>query len=164
MDVQNSLSMAFLAISDQCEFFLKIFLQNGRRRSFWMSEIHFLSHVWPFQIDTQLFFKIFTKWLPSTILEVRNSLLMAFLAISDRYATLIFLKYFDKMAAVGHFGYPKFTFHHICGHFRLILNFIFFLNILQNGRRHLFFDVRNSLLIAFLAISDRYATFIFGNF
>ena len=30
-----------------CEFFL----QNGCRRPFWMSEIHFRSHFWPFQID-----------------------------------------------------------------------------------------------------------------
>ena len=34
-------------------FFLKK-LQNDRRRPFWMSEIHFRSYFWPFQIDTQL--------------------------------------------------------------------------------------------------------------
>ena len=27
------------------------------------------------------------------------------MAISDRYATLFFLEFFDKMAAVGHFGW-----------------------------------------------------------
>ena len=27
------------------------FWQNGHRRPFWMSEIHFRSHFWPFQID-----------------------------------------------------------------------------------------------------------------
>ena len=32
------------------------FWQNGWRRPYWMSEIHFQSHFWPFQIDTQLIF------------------------------------------------------------------------------------------------------------
>ena len=31
----------------------------------------------------------------------------------------------DKMAAVGHFGFPKFTFDRISGHFRSIQNFCF---------------------------------------
>ena len=35
-------------------FFALFFLQNGRRRPFWMSEIHSRSHLWPFQINTQL--------------------------------------------------------------------------------------------------------------
>ena len=35
------------------------FAQNGRRRSFWMSENNFQSHFLPFQIDTKLFFKFF---------------------------------------------------------------------------------------------------------
>ena len=34
-----------------CNFYFKQFLQNGCRRPFWMSEIHFRSHFWPFQID-----------------------------------------------------------------------------------------------------------------
>ena len=61
--------------------------QNGRRGPFWMSEIHFRSHFWPFQIDTQLYFfwNFLTKWLPSAILDVRNWLLIAFLAIFDQY-------------------------------------------------------------------------------
>ena len=68
-------------------FFFFNFLQNGRRRPFWMPEIHFWSHFWPFQIDTQLNFcwQFFTKWLPSAILDVRNSLSIAFLAIFDQY-------------------------------------------------------------------------------
>ena len=37
-----------------------------------------------------------------------------FWPFSDRYATLII---FDNMAAVGHFGCPKFTLDHISGHF-----------------------------------------------
>ena len=35
-------------------FFFWNFWQNGWRRPFWMSEIHFRSHFWPFQIETQL--------------------------------------------------------------------------------------------------------------
>ena len=38
--------------------------------------------------------------------------------IEDIYATLLHI--FDKMPAVGHFGYPKFTFDHISGHFTSI--------------------------------------------
>ena len=68
-------------------------------------------------------FEILTKWLTSAILDVRNSLSIAFLAISDRYATFFFLEIFDKMAAVGHFGCPKFTFDRISGHFRSIGHF-----------------------------------------
>ena len=49
-----------------------LFLQNGRRRPFWMIENHFRSHFSPFQINTQLFLLIFfSKWPPAAILEVR---------------------------------------------------------------------------------------------
>ena len=43
LDVRNSLSIAFLAILDQCGilFFYKILLQNSRCRTFWMFENHF---------------------------------------------------------------------------------------------------------------------------
>ena len=58
-------------------------------------------------------------------------------AISDRYATLIILEIFYKMAAVGHFGCPKFTFDRISDLPAIL-------------------DVRNSLSMAFLAISDPY--------
>ena len=76
------------------QHFLYFFLQNGRRRPSWMSEIHFRSHFWPFQIDTQLyfFFKFLTKWLPSAILDVRNSLCFTFLAILDQYRIFDFFE------------------------------------------------------------------------
>ena len=79
LDDRKSLSIAFLAISDQCATsnFFKFCSQNGCRRPFWMTENHFQS----------LFF---TKWLPVAILDDRNSLLIAFFAISDQYATLFF--------------------------------------------------------------------------
>ena len=109
-----------------------------------MSENHFRSHFWPFQIyrklfnilfgypkftldhisghfrSIQIFLKFFTKCLPVAILDVRKSLSISFLAISDRYTTLFFFEIFDKMAAVGYFGCPKFTLYHISGHFRSI--------------------------------------------
>ena len=59
-----------------------------------------------------------------------------------------FLKHFDKMAAADHFGCPKFTFDRISGHFRSIwiLNF--------DKMAAAILDVRKSLSITFLAISD----------
>ena len=102
-----------------------------------MSKNHFL----PFQINTiiYIFVNFFTKWLPVAILDVQNSLSMAFLAISDQHKTFLnfvtkwpaapildvgsffgtffFVDIFDKMAAVGHFGCLTFTFDGISGHF-----------------------------------------------
>ena len=97
-------------------------------------------------IQILLFF--FTKWLPVAIVDVRKSLSISFLSISHRYATLFFFEIFDKMAAGGHFGCPKFTFDRISGHFRSI--------------GHIILDFRNSLSIAILAISDRYRFFCFS--
>ena len=70
----------------------------------------------------------------------------------------IFLDIFciDKMAAVGHFGCPKFTFDHISGHFRLIR--IFLLLFLTKWLPAAILEIRNSLSIEFLAMSDRYAS------
>ena len=101
------------------------FLQNGCRWPFWMSENSFRSHFWPFQIDTLYFFlKFLTKWLPSAILDIPNSLWITFLAILDQYR--FFFIFFYKMAAGGHFGCPKITFDLISIHFTSIHNF--FLN------------------------------------
>ena len=107
LDIQNSLSMAFLAISDQYNPYLKkTYLQNGRRRPFWMAEFSFeifdkMAAVGHFgcprltfdnisghfrSIETFLFY--FTKWLPAAILDVRKSLSITFLAISDQYQIL----------------------------------------------------------------------------
>ena len=59
-----------------------------------MIENRFRSHFSPFHINTQLFLVLilFTKWLPVAILDDRKSLLIAFLAISDQYATFFFIK------------------------------------------------------------------------
>ena len=64
-----------------------------------------------------------TKWLPSAILDVRNSLSIAFLVILDKYAILFFFIFFYKMATGGHFGCSKTTFDCISGHFRSIGHF-----------------------------------------
>ena len=62
---------------------------------FWMSQDHFLSHFWQFQINTKLYILYFLQN-GRRILDVRNSLLIAFLAIWDQYATLIFFNFFTK--------------------------------------------------------------------
>ena len=80
------------------------------------------------------FFKFCTKWPPTPILDVRNSLLIAFLAISDRLAILdvrnsrliAILAISDRYRIYffgGHFGCPKITFDRISGHFRSIGHF-----------------------------------------
>ena len=101
LDVQKSLCIALLTISDQYHNFnfCEVFLQNGCRRPFWMTENHFWSHFWPFQINTQLFLMFFTKWLPSAILDVRNSLWITFLAILDQYRFFRF--FFTKWLPVA---------------------------------------------------------------
>ena len=105
LDVWKSLSVAFLAISDQYETLLFFkFYKNGRRRPFWMSEIHFGSHFLAILDQYRFFFQFLTKWLSVAILDVRKSLSISFLAISDRYATLICFEIFDKIAAEIHFG------------------------------------------------------------
>ena len=144
MDDRKSLSITFLAISDQYATFffskwvLVIWDLNGygeyefdrcicdkvmartsvgvRRRR---------SHFSPFQINTQLFC-YFTKWLPAAILDDRKSRLIAFLDISYQYATLIFLLAKWLLAAIV--------------------------------------DDRKLLSITFLAISDQYATLFFHFF
>ena len=94
-----------------------------------------LAHFSLFRINTQaLYFFIifFAKWPPVAILDDRKSFSIAFLSISDQYATFYF-NYVHKMAAGGHFGWPKITFDRISWHFRSIYNFCF-----QNGRRRPF--------------------------
>ena len=118
---------------------------------FWMTKNHFRSYFLLFQINMQLLF-LFTKWLPATILDNRKSLSIAFLAISDQYATFIFV---HKMAAGNHFGWPKITFYRISRHFRSIPNFYFFTKWLPAA----ILDDRKSLSIAFRTISDQYAIF-----
>ena len=81
LDDQKSLSITFLAISDQyATFFFDFFFKMAAGRHF---GIPFLA-----------------------ILDDQKSLSIAFLAISDQYATFFFLNIFFKMAASGYFGSP----------------------------------------------------------
>ena len=105
-----------------------------------------LDHISGHFRSTQIFI-FFTKWLLVAILDVQKSLSISFLSISHRYRTLFCFQIFDKMADVGHFGCPKFTFDRISGHFRSIGHFGF---------------PKFTFLIAILAISDRYRIFFFG--
>ena len=99
LDDRKSLSITFLTISNQYAafFFLNFFTK-------W-TEKHFWSNFSPFQINTQLLFflNFFTKWPPVAILDDRKSLSIAFLAISDQYATFIFLNLFSKWPPIGFF-------------------------------------------------------------
>ena len=138
-------------------FFFKTFFQNGRRRPFWIPEIHFWTHFWPFQIDMQLF--IFDKMTAVDHISVHFRSMWIFFfdkmaacahfgcpkftfdRISGHFRSIrnfICFGNFDKMAAVGHFVCPKFTSDRISGHFRSIRNFYFFGNFWQNGCRRPF--------------------------
>ena len=157
LDVQKSLLIAFLTISDRYYnfYFCEFFSQNGHWRPFWMCENQFRSHFWPFQIDMELFFYFLTKWPLSAILDFRKSLSIAFLAISDRSAILdvrnllliAFLAITDQ--------YRTFFFSAAILDVRKSLS-IAFLAISDLSAN---LGVRNSLSIAFLDISDRYKTF-----
>ena len=95
LDVRKSLSISFQIISGHFRsirnFFLGEILQNGCRRPFWVSEIHFRLHFWPFQIDRPFWMsEIHLRsqiWPFQGFRSIQNSLLMAFLPISDPYGT-----------------------------------------------------------------------------
>ena len=52
---------------------------------------------------------------------------------SDQYATFIFLEFVHKMAAGGHFEWPKITFYRISRHLRSMRNFDFFVHKMAAG-------------------------------
>ena len=130
LDVQKSLCIAFLTISDQyhnfylCEIF-NFYKMAASGQSLAISD----------QYETVFFFN-FYKMAAGTHFGCPK---FAFLAISDRYSTFFgnsyFCEFIYKMDAGGHFGYPKITFSRISGHFRSIRNLNFFL---QNGCRRPF--------------------------
>ena len=90
---------------------------------------------------------------------------MAFFAISDQCTTFYF---FRKMAAGGHFAWPKITFDRISRYFRSIHNFNFFDLFLQNSCRRPFwmtenhfrsyfspFQINTQLLFLIFSMDDR---------
>ena len=112
--------------------FCEVFFTKWLPRPFWMSENHFRSHFWPFQINTQLFIYFFYK-----MADVGHFGCPKFTLdhISGYFRSIQIFVFFNKMAAGGHFGYPKITFDLISGHFRSIhtYTFFFFFNFWQNG-------------------------------
>ena len=117
------------------------FWQNGWRRPFWMSEIHFRSHFWPFQIDMQLFFflKFLTKWLPEAIMDVWNSISISFLAISEQSAILNFRNSLSiAILAIS----DRYRFWMSENHFGSIRNFIFYFIFLTKWPLAAILDVR----------------------
>ena len=54
----------------------------------------------------------------------KNHFVSHFLPFQINTTIFIFVKFFYKMAASGHFGCPKITFGRISGHFRSIRNFL----------------------------------------
>ena len=124
------------------------FLQNGCRRPFWMSENHFWSHFWPFQINMKLFILFFfTNWPPAPILDVWNWLSIAFLAISDLSAILDFRNSLS-IAILAISDWYRIFFSAAILEVRKSL-WIAFLTI---SDRSAILDVRNSLSMAFLEL------------
>ena len=75
-------------------FFVNVFTKIATGSHFGCPNItsyHFRYH---FNTTIFIFVFFFTKWLPADILDVRISLSMAFLAISDQYETLYFFLQF----------------------------------------------------------------------
>ena len=122
LDDRKSLSIAFLAISDQyATFFCS---QNGLWRPFCMTENNVWSHFSPFQINTTSFFVwFFSKWPPAAVLEFRFvpktiglfhyvlSMAMPNMKLIDEFMTQLetsqaFWAFLYKMAARGHFVFP----------------------------------------------------------
>ena len=100
-----------------------------------MTENHFRSHFSPF------------------ILDDRKSLLNAFLAISNQYATF----FFSPNGCRWPFWMTENYFRSYFSPFQINMQLLFF----TKWRPAAILDDRKSLSITFLAISDQYATFLF---
>ena len=110
LDDRKSLSIAFLAISDQYAttfiFFFIFFSQNGCRRPFWMTENHFRSHFSPFRsIRNCILF--FHKMAAGSHFGWPK---ITFDRISRHFRSIRNFFFVHKMAAGGHFWWPKITF------------------------------------------------------
>ena len=114
-----------------------------------MSEIHFRSHFWPFQIDqsfwiSEIHFR--SQFWPFFFRSIQNFLFRRPFWMSENHfrwhfwpfhtELYLFFEIFDKMPTDGHFGCPQITFDRISGHFRSIRNFLFwkFLDKMAAGR------------------------------
>ena len=109
------------------------------------------------------FGNVFTKWPPASILDDRKSLWIAFLAISDQYATFIFWNLFTQWRPAAILDDRKSLSIAFLAISDQYATFIFW-NLFTQWRPAAILDDRKSLLIAFLAISDQYATYLFEFF
>ena len=128
-----------------------------------MTENHFRPHLSPFHINTQLSFFFKFHKMPAAILDDRKSFSIAFLAISDQYATFIFRKFRHKCPPAVILDHRK----------SLSIAFLaisdqcatFFCLFLTKLTPAAILDDQKSLLIApliaFLAISYQYTSLIF---
>ena len=124
IDDRKSPLIAFLAISINTQLLFYFFSsQNGCLRPFWLTENQFRSHFSSFQINTQFFSSQNGSCRPFWMTENHFRSHFSPFQINTQL-------FFNKMAAGGHFGWPKITFDRISRHFRSIRNFCF-----QNGRR-----------------------------
>ena len=88
-----------------------LFLQNGRRRPFWMCKNHFRSHFSPFQINTQLLFfekkfKMAAGRHFGAFWMTENHFRSHFSPFQINTQLFFFFNFFFKMVASGHFGSP----------------------------------------------------------
>ena len=133
---------------------------------FWMTENEFRSHFSPFQINTQFFLFFSQNGCRRPFWMTENHFRSHFSPFQINTQLWFF---FHKMAAGGHFGWPKITFECISRHFRSICNFFLFWILFSKWPPASHFgspiwailDDRKSLSIAFLAISDQYTIFFF---
>ena len=119
---------------------------------------------------TLFFWKFLTKWLPSAIKDVRNSLSIAFLPILDQYGNFIFLIFFTKCR--------RRTFWMFENHFWLRLNtmlwndklstwnmfkpqYLLIINVLGINYPYRFMHIKTTL---YLVLSDNQFPVIIGYF
>ena len=154
LDDWKSLSIAFLAISDQYTTFI-FFPQNGCRRPFWMTENHFRMHFSPFQINMQFLFFIF--FIKMAAAGYFGSPKITFDRISRHFRSIRNFDFFPQNGCQRPFWMTE---NHFWSHFSPFHQYATFF-FPQNGCRRPFWMTTNHFLITFLAISEQYATFIF---
>ena len=127
---RKSLSIAILAISDlYATFLLLTFLTKCPPAAILDYQNHFRSHFSPFQINTQLsiFEQISQNGRRRPFSMTENHFQSHFSPFQINAPLLYCLSIFHKLAAGGHFGWPKITFDCISRHFRSIRNIFYFI-------------------------------------
>ena len=144
LDDRKSLSIACLAISDQYATFCIYFFFTKWLPVAILDDRKSLSTAFLAISDQYATFDFFSQngcRRPFRMTE--NHFRSHFSPFQINTQLFVYILFFHKMAAGGHFGWPKITFDRISRHFRSIHNF-FFKMCLQNGRRRPFcmFDWR----------------------